>query len=52
MQLWVETWHLDLQLTLTTDRKIRVWLKSRPVSKQKKRETRVFQTALGIGVNG
>ncbi|HME56115.1 MAG TPA: hypothetical protein VKM55_28185 [Candidatus Lokiarchaeia archaeon] len=52
VQLWVEAWNLDLQLSLTGDHKICVWLKSRPVSKQKKHKASVFQTALSIEAHG
>ena len=46
VELWVGVWHLDVQLVLTSDRKIRVWLKTWPVSRQKKHKTSIFQTCL------
>ena len=46
VELWVDVWHLDMQLALTSDCKIRVWLKTRPVSRQKKRKTSIFQASL------
>jgi len=46
VKLWVWVWHLDMQLVLTSYCKIRVWLKTRPVSRQKKRKTNIFQASL------
>ena len=51
VELWVTTWRLDMQLATTHDRKIRVWLKIKPVSRQKRRKASVFQSLHVPGIH-
>jgi len=44
--LWFDAWHLDAQFTRTADDKIRVWLKTKPVSKMKLHRVDELQTTL------